>query len=50
MLYSHQASPAQASPAPASLYIKKDYEEYLIANLTNDKPHVSLNVFISLLD
>ena len=41
---------APTSPAPTSLYIKKDSEEFLIASLTKDKPHVTLNVFISLLD
>ncbi len=41
---------APTSKEAASLWIKKDNEEFLIANLTKDKPQVSINVFISLLD
>ena len=35
---------------PASLYIKKNSDEFLIASLSKDKPQVAVNVFISLLD
>ena len=41
---------APTSQAPASLWIKKDGEDFLIASLTKDKPQSSVNVFISLLD
>ena len=41
---------APTSQAPASLYIKKDSEEFLIASLDKSHPHATINVFISLLD
>ncbi len=41
---------APNSNEPASLWAKKDGEEFLIASLTKDKPHVVINLFISLLD
>lgn len=34
----------------ASLFIKQDNQEYLIATLTKECPQISLNIFISLLD
>jgi hypothetical protein len=41
---------APNSPGPATLWLKKDAEEFLIASLTKDKAQLSVNVFISLLD
>ena len=41
---------APTSAGSASLFIKNESGEFLIANLTKEKPQVSINVFISLLD
>lgn len=41
---------APTSTEGASLYIKKGNDDFLITSLTKDKPHVAINVFISLLD
>jgi hypothetical protein len=41
---------APSSKDSASLYIKKENEEFLIATLTKEKSQVVVNVFISLLD
>jgi len=41
---------APNASGPASLYIKKNSDEFLIANLTKANPQVAVNVFISLLD
>ena len=38
------------SEEPASLFIKKQDGEYLIATATKEKPHQMLNLFISLAD
>lgn len=41
---------APTSNQGASLWVKKDNEEFLVANLTKEKPQVTINLFISLLD
>lgn len=41
---------APTSKDGASLYLKKDNQEFLIASLTKDRPQSLINVFISLLD
>lgn len=41
---------APTSKDGATLWIKKDSNEYIIASLTKDKSHVQTNVFMSLLD
>jgi len=41
---------APTSKDSASLWIKKDNAEFLIASLTKDRSHTAINVFISLLD
>ena len=38
------------SKESASLYIKQENKEFLIATLTKESPQISLNIFISLLD
>ena len=39
-----------SSKESASIYIKQDNQEFLIATLTKEFPQISLNIFISLLD
>ena len=41
---------APSSKESVSLFVKRENEEFLIATLTKDKPHVVINLFLSLLD
>lgn len=41
---------APSSKESVSLFVKRENEEFLIATLTKDRPHVVINLFLSLLD
>jgi hypothetical protein len=41
---------APNSKDSVSLFAKKDNQEFLIGTLTKDRPHLSINLFLSLLD
>lgn len=41
---------APGSGNQASLYIKKDEQEFLVASLAKDRPQATVNLFIALLD
>jgi len=41
---------APTSNSGASLWFKRNDEEFLIANLTKNQPHLTLNIIITLID